>query len=232
MMARASASGSSFSGEGLGMAGEDPIDEKPTIPQVLARHAQALGLVSIAWTHLHEVLASIFGMLLTPDMPTKAWATWHAVGNDRSQRAMLKALMAVMFRDDDKRKVELDWVLDRLNSYEDKRNNALHSPYTMEQHPDGTIDFIPNYYGGNKRAKNLHGKELLVELKSYSDHLSRLSAYLGLIQSSLPSPLRAVAPTAPAQLQRPSLPEPAHAQPQTPPAPQQQGRKQPKTPPK
>jgi hypothetical protein len=212
------------------MVNEDPIDEKPTLPQVLARHAQALGLVSIAWTQAHEALASIFGMLLTPEMPTKAWAAWHAVGNDRSQRAMLKALMAVMFAADDKRKVELDWVLDRLNSYEDKRNNALHSPYTIEQHPDGRLVFIPNHYGGNKRAKNLHGKELLTELKSYTDHLAKLSAYLGLIQSSLPSPHRVVAPTDPALLLRPSLPEPAHGQPQKPQAPQPKGGKRRDTP--
>ena len=214
------------------MAGEDPIDEKPTLPQVLARHAQALGLVSIAWTSVHETLGSIFGMLLSPEMPMKAWAAWYAVTSDRSQRAMLKALMSVMFAADDKRRIELEWVLNRLNSYEDKRNNALHSPYVMEQYPDGRLRFMPNAYRGNQRAKNLYGKELLVELKSYADHLSKLDGYVGLIQSSLPSPLRAGGPTDQKLLQRPSLPEPAHGQPQTSPTPQQRGRRQQKTPPK
>jgi hypothetical protein len=183
--------------------------------RLLNRHAKALGHVSLAWTGLYEQLASLFSMILRPDQPMLAWAAWHAVGSDRYQRAMLKALAGATLHKEDKRYVELKWALDRLDGLENNRNDALHSPYTLVLE-DGRVQIIPNYFGGNKRALNLLNRDLGIELESYATNLREITRYISAIATTLPHPL-GVAVEASWQMARtvplpprPRLPKPAH----------------------
>jgi hypothetical protein len=179
----------------------------------LDAHATLLGHVSLAWTELHETMASIFAALLSPDSKSKAWAVWHSVGNDRTQRGMLLAVAAHTLESGDKRFAELKWSIDQMDSLENKRNDALHSPYTIA-FEDRRLKLIPNHFTGNKRALNLQQKaDLWDELRSYRENIGALNSYLRQIGASL-SGFGAVTRSRAEPLElppRPSLPRPAHA---------------------
>jgi hypothetical protein len=176
------------------------------------KHAQAVGYVALAWTGLQESLASIFSMLM--DLPSDRWMdateVWYAVDNDRTQRRMLRALAESRFKNmpSDERFVELKWCLDQLDSYENKRNDTLHSPYIPTLGAFGGRDVIPFHMTGHRRAQNLRDKDLPTELESYRANIDALSGHLRQIAALVQGPLDLPRPKLPP---RPPLPRPAHA---------------------
>jgi hypothetical protein len=220
--------------EGLGMAVArrgDPTLKKFTT-QMLNRHASYLGRVSLVWTELHETMASAFAALVSPDAPTLAWAIWNSVGNDRTLRGMLKAAALWRLPKEDVRCAELCWALDQMDSLENKRNDALHSPYTMVIE-SGAIRLISNHFRGNKRALNLAEKDLAKELKSYEKNIWAITRYVAAIsaaidrsagsRNALLSPAPIILPP------RPALTRPAHGRARKRPAPRTKRRTTPQS---
>jgi hypothetical protein len=180
--------------------------------RMLNKHARALGRVSLVWTELHETMASTFAALVSPDAPTLAWAIWNSVNNDRTLRGMLKAAVLWRLPKEDVRCVELCWALDQMDSLENKRNDALHSPYTIVIE-EGSLRLIPNYYRGNKRALNLADKDLAIELKSYEKNIWTITRYVSAVSAAIDRSTgrNALARAALIILPpRPTLPKPAH----------------------
>jgi hypothetical protein len=169
-------------------------------------HAAAVGSVAIIWNALHDALGSLFAEVVTPDSRTIALAAWQAVSSDRSKRNMLHAACVAALDDDSKFTQEVKWINGQLNSLEDKRNDAVHAPYTIT-FEDGALKIIPDIFSGNVRAHKLHGKDLAIELRSYHARISALVGFTYLLLGW--SRLEADDPSWP---ERPALPRPAHAQ--------------------
>jgi len=67
------------------------------------------------------------------------------------------------------KKIELDAVLGLLSEtdkFEDRRNDALHTPFTFEIGPDAT-KLVSQSHTGHKRAMKLKDKDLLAEFEWY-----------------------------------------------------------------
>jgi hypothetical protein len=197
------------------------MDEEPEVDPVvlgelieaaeLASHAEALGHVSLAWTTLHEVMGMLFAYLLMPAPQEHAYAVWHSIKNDRTQREMLKALAESALPEDDEIRKAIKWAVDKLLSLENSRNDALHSPYVLFHHPERGPTMISNDLTGNRRAANLAGRDLSVELESYKSNVRAITDYLwaGVVQLSQPQ--NALAPQPHKMPPPPALPKPAHA---------------------
>jgi hypothetical protein len=143
----------------------------------MSKHAEALGHVALAWTRLHEIMAFIFSQLLRPVPEERAWAIWHSIKNDRAQRDMLLALATVALPNNGGRFKAIKWAVDKLGPLENSRNDALHSPYVV-LHGDDRAMVISNDLTGNKRAENLAGRDLGIELESYDKKFTAVADYL------------------------------------------------------
>jgi hypothetical protein len=177
----------------------------------LASHAEALGHVSLAWTTLHEVMGMLFASLLMPASQEHAYAVWHSIKNDRTQRDMLKALAESALPEDDEIRKAIKWAVDNLNTLENSRNDALHSPYVLVHHPERGPTMISNDLTGNRRAANLAGRDLSVELESYKSNIRAIIDYLWAGVVELSGQQNVHAPHAHKMPPPPSLPKPAHA---------------------
>jgi hypothetical protein len=198
---------------GLGMD-EDPEnmtgDELARVAE-MAKHAQALGNVSLSWTRLHEVMAMLFGLLLRPAPEERAYAIWHSIKNDRAQRDMLQALAETVLPPNGEALKAIKWAIGSCVPLEDARNDALHSPYVLI-HDQGGPRMISNVLTGNRRATKLKGRDLDLELESYNKNFTAVADYLWEVVRRLSASGNALA------LGRfgilpppPSLPKPAQA---------------------
>ena len=169
-------------------------------------HALYIGKVVIAWNWAHESLAHIFANIVSPESRDIGLAAWHAVLNDRSQRAMLEAAAKIRPGESTKFFKDLQWCLNHLTPLEIDRNNVLHSPYSLTF--DGTtgIKFSPLWFTGNRRALGLKDKDLEIELKSLEERISLLTNFALHLGVHMNGPEDV--PTWPG---RPRLPRPAHA---------------------
>ena len=193
-----------------------PVQEAESFVEASAltydRHASALGRVSLVWTELHEVMGKMFARLVSRDDQTLGLAAWNALSNDRAQRSMLLAVAKATLEKADSRLVELAWAIGQMDSLENNRNDALHSPYTMTIF-NGSIRIIPNYFQGQRRAMNLKDRDLETELTSYQDNIWSIVRYVSAISRALfPTfPRNRLVSTQPTTLPpRPLLPKPAH----------------------
>jgi hypothetical protein len=162
---------------------DDPEFDEVTLTKLtevmeLTGHAEALGHVSLAWTRLHEIMATLFGLLLRPVPEERAYAIWHSIRNDRSQRDMLSALAHAALPADSEARKAIKWAKDNLLSLENSRNDALHSPYVLVHDEERGPTMVANELTGNQRAANLSGRDLGVELESYKKNVTAVADYL------------------------------------------------------
>ena len=99
------------------------------------RHVAAeIGFLARAWNALHNNLATVFAVLVTPSNINIPLAVWNSTSNDRAQRGMLRAaLLSWRAHNRDSAIVvgEITWLLNQCDSLSDKRNDALHSPINI-----------------------------------------------------------------------------------------------------
>jgi hypothetical protein len=189
------------------------IDDILASSPELEKHERLLGRVAVQWTRMHEIMAMVFGYLVSPDDRQRGHAAWHALKNDRAQRDMLRDVSQVVLPKGDPCKKAIEWATGQLVAKEDDRNNALHTPYALVIE-DGKLAVIPVYFTGNKRAVALKGRDLVVELTSYADNFKKIGDYMWEVTriQSRPPPLNALADAKPPKLPPPPpLPKPAQA---------------------
>jgi hypothetical protein len=162
------------------------IVKYPTDAEVRAAfeaYVTGVGKVAHAWNYLHERLGALFAAVLnTPDRNVAA-AVWYSPYVDRVQREMLRAAIEAMAeyrwqslpndaRDD------LKFVLKEIDAVGYKRDDAIHAPASLYTDYTGS-EMAASFLSGHRRAKNLAGKQLLIEFdwcERYSEELSRFVA--------------------------------------------------------
>ena len=160
-------------------------------------YAKALGEVALAWNDFNMVLSSVFGTVLKIPNLMVGDAIWHSLKSDRAQRDILRAVinLEVLGHDIPKNiRCEFKWVLDKADSLEEARNNALHSPLLSDQ---GSV--FAWHQLGHQRAKKLADKDLLKEFGWLYDTAIILRQYVELLEDALrhsePLPKRPLLPT-------------------------------------
>jgi hypothetical protein len=165
-------------------------------------YAIQLGWIAYSWNALHDSLGNIFWTLTairTGDVPL---AIWNAVPNDRTQRGILRAVADVTLREKPQVQKALHWLLAEADKFEDRRNDALHTPFTFNIGPqDSTL--VSNSYKGHKRALKLKDKDLLDEFTWYGQSINMLTRYARSINFSLADPTNFAWPADPVMPSRP-----------------------------
>jgi hypothetical protein len=136
------------------------------------RHIAAeIGFFARAWNALHNNLATIFAVLLSPSNIMMPIAVWNSTSNDRAQREMLRAPLE-SWRAHNRGKSntvdEIEWLLKECDKLSDKRNDALHSPLNILMNTE-TFEFNvePNWHQNHPRALKLRGKDVFDEFSRY-----------------------------------------------------------------
>jgi hypothetical protein len=138
-----------------------------------------LGGLVYAWNDLQQKLGLLFAKLLSPSKQGLGFALWQSSDNDRLQRAMLHSIVKERWRLKLTAAQQHDvlWLLDETNKLADARNDAIHSPYTLQVDVSGRVSVIPFWHAGSRRAKKLQGKDLLEALVWYRARAETLAEY-------------------------------------------------------
>lgn len=153
-------------------------DINEAMSQEMDHIAKVLGYIANSWNMLHaDDLGAIFVYLLKPRNATIGWAAWHARQNDRAQRYMLQAAAKEALGEDNKIFKELKWSLKRTEALEDKRNTAIHTPYSIFI-DNGTLRIVPYFFTGHKRAETLKERDVERELISYWRNIERIRSFV------------------------------------------------------
>jgi hypothetical protein len=142
----------------------------------------AVGKVSFAFNYLQEQLCELFvAVIMAAHTPQTGRAIWYCTDSDRSQRLMLEAAIKVApperWQNRPRAREDLLWLMEKANSVANKRNDAVHAPCSAAISENGT-EMMASFFSLHQRARNLHGKELLVEFdycERFAETLSRFT---------------------------------------------------------
>jgi hypothetical protein len=135
-------------------------------------YAIQLGKLVYAWNQLHESLGQLFWTVLGETPGATALAVWYSTNNDRAQREMLRAAavasLSIWSSCPPKALEDILWLLGKIQTLADQRNDTIHSPFTFNVDADGA-KLISSYVWGHPRALKLKGKDLMAEFKWYCE---------------------------------------------------------------
>jgi hypothetical protein len=166
-------------------------------------YAVQLGWIAYSWNALHEALGSVFWTLTGIQNGNIPLAIWHSIPNDRTQRGMLRAVASTVLT----KKAELDallWLLTETDKFEDRRNDALHTPFTFEI-STSPPRLVSKSYTGHKRASKLKDKNLLLEFEWYAKSVSLLARYAMSLRYALGDPINFAWPKLPEMPAKPPV---------------------------
>src|SRR5205085_2070057 len=148
------------------MAIANPVIQDKASWDAAQKYTSAVGRIALAWNNLHEKLGEIFVTLLFARNRTIGRAVWYKPTNDRQQRELLIAVIEaaqpqLWEKLPARAQADLLEFLKKVNVLGYKRDDAIHAPVLFDDEGEPRIiaDFLSDY----RRAKNLVGKDLLVE---------------------------------------------------------------------
>jgi hypothetical protein len=144
-------------------------------------YALAIGELNLAWNQLHERLAMLFWNAIgNNENGAPSLAIWNFLTSDKTQRDLLKvAIDAGAFDhryNGQQASEDVLWLLSKIQTLSEKRNNAIHAPLVSVTGQAGTR-IEPHVSLENRRAKNLKGKDLLKEFGWYRETAESLSVF-------------------------------------------------------
>lgn len=178
-----------------------PSDEEMKV--IFEAYALAVGKVAHSWNFLLERLGRIFELVMDAE-ESMALAVWWSTESDRVQLLMLQS--AILASPEDrwmprlpKARKELKWLADTVLRLSNSRNDAIHAPCSLMIDAD-YADMAASYVSGHRRAKNLRGKQLLIEFdwcERWAEELARFTEKVqtALSHESYPWPERPEKPT-------------------------------------
>jgi hypothetical protein len=164
-------------------------------------YAVQLGWIAHSWNALHDALGSLFWTLTGSQNGNVPLAIWNSIPNDRTQRGVLRAVAQTVLADKETELQAVLWLLAAADKFEDKRNDALHTPFTFQIDPNDTR-LVSKSYSGHKRALKLKNKELLPEFEWYGRSVHILARYAMSIRFALGDPANFAWPTKPKMPER------------------------------
>ena len=152
-----------------------------------APYVKAIGQLVLAWNSLQEALSFTYQLLLVGAINdsdhnhmSQVRSSWYSIRSDRNQRGLLKAVVQTATewqkRTYPKLRDDMEWLLKEVNSLEDARNNAAHSPLMLISRKKSLLAaalahaleqdrVTPESAMGNPRALALAKKDLLTEFE-------------------------------------------------------------------
>ena len=162
--------------------------------EAIEAYCVAVGLVVYEWNDLHEKLARLFALVREGDRQ-ETLTEWYAIRSDTRQREKLRCAITETTSDRWKKSPrapdDLKWLLDRADKLASDRNNAIHAPCSLYLRGDGSSEVmaaVRSANAGNRRAKNLEGKDLLIEFHWCAAYAVRLGQFAGMLAPAMASP--------------------------------------------
>jgi hypothetical protein len=152
----------------------------------LKPYADEIGQVTLAWNGLHENLCILFWYAIGPG-PVPL-AIWNRLSSDRTQRDILKTAVEAGAFSRGRRGLTEDilWLLSQTDTLAERRNVAIHAPLTtLTNAATGKTVVEPADFLGNKRAKNLKGKDIVRELEWCAERAASLSYFAADVISTM-----------------------------------------------
>lgn len=161
-------------------------------------HAE-LGKLIRAWSNLHELLASVFAKVLLCDSSV-AYAAWHSMKSDLSQRDALVAALKARIRlledgrdraiatgspeiaakknTEAKLLAEYHWVVNEITKFSHKRNDLIHSPIVffhggLDASTATEFEAIVSDMHGNPRAVRVNKDHEIFQLCGWTNAFLR-----------------------------------------------------------
>ena len=150
-------------------------------------YATELGYLVYSWNRLQLRLTDLFWDAIGTRTPEVPRAIWYTITVDRAQRQMLLAAAMVAQFKNPRARDDIKWIIDHAEKFEDKRNNAIHSPFTLMTSASGTTLAAADYTG-HPRAKKLKDKELLSEFRWCAETAAILANFAARIHTCLTQP--------------------------------------------
>jgi hypothetical protein len=145
--------------------------------KILEEHAADIGHIALEWNALHDALGDLFVNTIDPHSGrTIVMAAWQSLGSDRSKRQMLERAAFKKLGAEDRLYQEIKWICGELSSLEDKRNDAVHTPFAVLVE-GGAFKAVPALWTRSPRAQKVKGKDLKLELQSYRTNIQRLRLF-------------------------------------------------------
>jgi hypothetical protein len=120
---------------------------------------------------------------------------WYAIRSDTGQREKLRCAITKTtsgrWRKSPRALEDLKWLLDRVDQLASDRNNAIHAPCSLYLRGDGSSEVmaaVRSANAGNRRAKNLEGKDLLIEFHWCAAYAVCLGQFAGMLAPAMASP--------------------------------------------
>jgi hypothetical protein len=159
----------------------------------------AVGEVVNSWNKLQEQLNLVFVAIsgMPKDMAT---SIWHSLRSDSLQRDMLLAAIAAIPQDGRLAIIlsNLTTLVKHANELAPDRNNAIHAPVSLAL-DNGKLVPFPVHFHGNRLAKRLLDKNIILEFNRCRDEANVLKEYADKIETALRFPSYAL-PDKPALL--------------------------------
>lgn len=159
------------------MIGRAPYQRRVPPPKsdVIDRHAQAVGQVSIAWNDLHSSLFEIFWFCIGTDKHEIAHAIWHTFQSDRSQRSLLVATAQHALSN--KSFIAIKWIAKCADKIAEDRNSLIHADINFTLSDDGMV-IHPNLVSSRYQHQEYLSKADLTRIsQKVSGDLRVLSQY-------------------------------------------------------
>ena len=150
--------------------------------------ALEIGKLVMAWNYLQEMNGLLLCALTTNSTGGFIHAIWNSTTNDRAQREMLAAAAAERHRHkkiSQKQCDDIIWLVNRTNSLADQRNDVVHAPYMFFTDENESSAMSPLYLFGNVRARKLQHKNLIKEIRWYTQRSRELTAFALAMEKSL-----------------------------------------------
>lgn len=159
-------------------------------------YVAALGKFALSWNELQDNLCSLFSIVSLNRAPQVGDVVsyfsahvWHSIRSDRSQREMLDAAIKHSALASANLTEHGKWLIDRVTSLENRRNDILHSPLISWRMGTSRTVIVPNTFMRNPRAIGLaENIDVLKEIKSAANHALELSRYAERIAACLLNP--------------------------------------------
>lgn len=138
-------------------------------------HDLAIGRIVTAWNEYQEELGELYGNLFSRRDWKLAMASWHALENDRAQRAMLAAAAKRKLKSNSRALKEILWLVKATDGMiSDQRNTGIHMPLMSFTDADGSHRMLPLAMFGHNRALRMVGKDLLREFAHYYSQIKQM----------------------------------------------------------
>jgi hypothetical protein len=114
---------------------------------------------------------------------------WHSLRSDSLQREMLLAAIAAIPQDGRLAIIlsNLTTLVKHANALAQDRNNAIHAPVSLAL-DNGKLVLFPVHFHGNRLAKRLLDKNIILEFNRCRDEANVLKEYAEKIETALRSP--------------------------------------------